>query len=261
MTKNYIGITGATCLEEVKALSDLFNESEIKRDSSHLPMLGFLASIKTLRGIKTENKRYPDFKKIPALMEMASADIFKTVHYNTRELDTLYDQLDEILKELSPNNLCQGIQLNITFPAISHLKKIKDKFSDLKIIFQANNGVINSGTPSEVAKKIKAYENSIDYVLLDPSGGKGREFDINSSVELYKRIKEKNPNLLIGFAGGFSGENVYNRCLELSDKLDGMRFSIDAEGGLRNRLSEKYGDDLLNLKKAKKYIQESSKIR
>lgn len=90
--------------------------------------------------------------------------------------------------------------------------------------------------------------------MIDPSGGNEFEFDLNFSSEFYQRFKEKLPSIVVGFAGGLNGENVCFRVNSLKRKLGTLDFSIDAEGGLRDKLSPAYGDDLLKLTKVSSYI-------
>ena len=46
----------------------------------------------------------------------------------------------------------------------------------------------------------------------------------------------------------------------IMNKIDSKDFCIDAEGGLRDKLSSDYGDDLINLEKVKGYIQSASRV-
>ncbi len=68
------------------------------------------------------------------------------------------------------------------------------------------------------------------------------------------------PDVTVGFAGGFNGENVEGRLRELVLALFHEDFCIDAEGGLRDKLTGAYGDDLLNRGKVRSYLQEASRV-
>ena len=55
-------------------------------------------------------------------------------------------------------------------------------------------------------------------------------FDLGSSVDIYSELREKCPHLTIGFAGGFTGENVAPRLREILLRTKEDDFCIDAEG-------------------------------
>ncbi|MFH1503202.1 MAG: hypothetical protein ABIE36_00915 [Candidatus Diapherotrites archaeon] len=257
-SKPYIGITGPVLKEEVLGICGLFEDFGFYENRSVKPMIGILASYKTLNNIKIENRRYPKLKIISELIKEMKSGTFRTIHYNTREFGSLSKQVSELIYFPYHKIPLDGIQLNITYPPIDQIEKIKKEFPELEIIFQANSEVLNSGSKKEVAKRIKNYGGLIDYVLIDSSGGKGENLDIPYSADLANEIKDLSPNINIGFAGGFKGSNVKVNYHDLINKCRGFAFSIDAEGGLRDKLSEKYGDDLLNINKVREYIQSAS---
>lgn len=257
--KPYVGITGPVSLEEIELLNSEFKDAGFSDSPCSMPMIGILASMKTLMRQEVSNRRYPLLEDIQGLLSSIKENTFKTIHYNTRELDTIYNQINYLIKGFCDEGLVDGIQLNIVFPPLSQVKRIKKRFPNLEIIFQANNGVIQSGNAKQVAEKIQGYGDTIDYVLIDPSGGRGREFHIDQSVEIANALKEKNPHLGIGFAGGFNGENIYERISKLGEKLGNYDFSIDAESGLRDKLSNEYGDDVMNFGRVRDYLQEASR--
>ncbi len=84
--KPYVGVTGFTDVDEVKRASLVFGRAGFK-DSSHLPMFGFLVSDVTLRGGEVENldyrERYPEVSKLSGLLDAVPDWGFSTIHYNT----------------------------------------------------------------------------------------------------------------------------------------------------------------------------------
>ena len=114
--------------------------------------------------------------------------------------------------------------------------------------------------PEQIAEKTKEYERVANYVLIDPSGGRGDEFDIIHSVAVYQELQEKIPLMLIGFAGGFNGHNVRKRIQTLTEMTGAEDFCIEAEGGLRDKITDRYGDDILSLDKVKQYIYEVKRV-
>jgi len=225
----YIGVTGLTSKSEVEQVVSLFEE---KKFSHYIPMLGFLVSYKTLNNIPTENKRYPKIEALPELLRVLEGKkVFPTIHYNSREPD-LFNQISLIFNSrIYQENFCRGLQLNIPWPDLNELKVIKSVYPELKIIFQASKEVLSFGTAKEIASRIKSeYSSLIDYLLIDPSGGNGIPLNLENSCNLYQELSSKLPELIIGFAGGFSGENVFSRINSLEKTLGGLNFSLDAEG-------------------------------
>jgi len=257
MEKPYIGITGPISIQETKDVCKEFSNAGYSMKSQHVPMLGFLASNKTINNQVIQNKRYPSIKSLPELLRATDSQVLTMIHYNSREIETLSNQIAQIFDGIYENGLCRAIQLNIVWPDIGQVSKIKEQYSEMQIVFQASNKAMLEKTPNQIAKGVRSYGDSLSYVLIDPSGGRGLPFNLESSVAIYSELKEQCPDLTIGFAGGFTGENVEPRLKELFQRTKDDNFCIDAEGGLRDKISSKYGDDLLNLKKVREYIQSS----
>jgi len=259
-SKPYVGVTGLASIGEVKKVTREFEDAGFDRNSSHVPMIGFLVSSQTLQGRQTSNRRYPEISLVPKLLQESGEGVFRTIHYTTRDQETLYDQVEQLLDGPYEERLCQGLQLNMTFPPVPQIGKIKRRFPQLEIIFAANKGVISSGFPNHVAQRMGVYQGAIDYVLIDPSGGRGEELKVEKSVRVAKEIRKKGPRAMLGFAGGLTGENVYDTCFSLRQNLGGDSFCIDAEGGLRNKLSDEWGDDILDIRKVRVYLQEAARV-
>ena len=139
------------------------------------------------------------------------------------------------------------------------MKAVKRFFPSVKFVVQLSHSAMNNSTPSEIARRVREYEETANYTLIDPSGGKGREFDIEHSIAVYEALRNQVPQTTIGFAGGFTGANVEQRVLTLKQRLETEDFCIDAEGGLRDKITDEYGDDLLNLDKVKDYLRKATK--
>ena len=250
--KPYIGVTGVVSNNEVLSIINEFESAYYDMNSSHIPMIGFLVSFKTLNEKPTSNKRYPKFSQLNSLIEIAQEKALPIIHYNSKE-PNLSEQIEKCFKEIYPSRLCKTLQLNIPYPDKRELLKIKRKMSDLKIVFQASSKIIDNKNTKEVAKKIKEYSSTIDHILIHPSGGTGKEFNLENSINIYQELKNQISDITIGFAGGFTGDNVVKRVSKLIDILGDSNFSIDAESGLRNKLSFVYGNDILNINKVRYY--------
>jgi hypothetical protein len=258
--KPYIGITGPVNVEETKEICREFSQSDYSMKSPHIPMLGFLVSYKTLNGQATQNRRYPSANSLPELLKATDRQVLTMVHYNSKEIDTLSNQVAQIFDGVYEDDLCQAIQLNIVWPDISQVARIKQQHPNMQIVFQASHKAMYKKTPNQIAKGVQDYKDLISYALIDPSGGRGMPFDLESSVAIYSELREQCPNLTIGFAGGFSGENVAPRLKEILEQIEEDKFCIDAEGELRDKVTSVYGDDLLNIGKVRGYLQSASSV-
>ncbi|MBU1644437.1 MAG: hypothetical protein KKA62_03375 [Nanoarchaeota archaeon] len=258
--KPYIGITGPVNVQETKDICREFSEAGYSMESPHIPMLGFLVSYKTLNGQTTQNRRYPSANSLPELLKATDGQVLTMVHYNSKEIDTLSKQVAQIFDGVYENGLCRAIQLNIVWPDIGHVARIKDQHPEMQVVFQASHKAMDGKKPNQIAKGVKDYTDSISYVLIDPSGGRGMPFDLESSVAIYSELRGQCPDLTIGFAGGFTGENVAPRLREILKQIEEDKFCIDAEGGLRDKVTSAYGDDLLNIEKVRGYLQSASSV-
>lgn len=258
--KAYVGITGPVNIQETKDICREFSEADYFMDSPHTPMLGFLVSYKTLNGQPTQNRRYPPINTLPDLLRATDKRVLTMVHYNSKEIDTLSNQVAQIFDGVYDQNLCRAIQLNIVWPDIGQVTRIKEQHPDMQIVFQASHKAMDGKTPNQIANGVRDYGDSISYVLIDPSGGRGMPFDLESSVAIYSELRNQCPDLIIGFAGGFTGENVAPRLRDILRQIEAGDFCIDAEGGLRDKVTPAYGDDLLNLEKVRSYLQSASSV-
>jgi hypothetical protein len=251
----YLGITGATTADEARAISIQTNSTVFPSDRSHLPMQGFLVSAKTLSGESTTNRRYPPVAKLPELLASSGIETLRMIHYNSRQTDSLSKQIQILFDPLYNSALCRSLQLNIPWPPIAEIGKIKESFADLLIVLQISRGMLDADRAQTLAKKVEDYRDLISYALIDPSGGRGERFDLDQSVTLFLELNSKFPDLTVGFAGGLNDENVAQRAQALKSAIGSSNFSLDVEGGVRNKCSDVYGDDLLDLKKCRGYIQ------
>lgn len=256
----YVGITGPVTVQETKDICREFFSADYNMLTPHIPMIGFLVSLKTLRGEATQNRRYPSVQKLPELLRATDKRVLTMIHYNSKETESLSAQVEQVFDGIYDTGLCRAIQLNIVWPDVAHVNKIKEKHPGMQIVFQASQKVLDGKTPDELAAGIKAYGDAISYVLIDPSGGRGMPFDLESSVAIYSELKNQCPNLIVGFAGGFTGENVAPRLRDILQRIGASDFCIDAEGGLRDKITQEYGDDLLNIEKVRSYLQSASLV-
>jgi len=130
--KPYVGITGIVSSEEARDVKNSFYNAGFSMDTSHIPMVGVLASYKSLRE-KPTTRRYPKINSLPDLFRATKGKTLNMVHYNSRELNTLFSQVREIFEreEIYRESLCRALQLNIPWPDIHQVGKIKEHFPEM----------------------------------------------------------------------------------------------------------------------------------
>ena len=257
-TTNYIGITGVSSIGEVREVKNIVDQ--LKRASLLPPdkkvMLGYLVSHKTLNSMPTENRRYPLFKDLPEMLEAAGDNIFTMIHYNSRELDTLTEQVSKIFdfKDIYAKDLCKAFQLNMAWPDPKAIENIKSSYPEIMFVLSLTKDAISGNTPAQILEKTEQYHGLADYILIDSSGGQGKPFDIDQSADIYRALRNHFKTEKIVFAGGFGSDNISRRLEMLIPELGTADFSIDAEKGVRIPLSKKYGDDLFSAENIEKYL-------
>lgn len=230
--KPYVGITGfMTRAESTRAL-ELFHELDLEQLGYSL-MVGVLASSKTLKGMPNKwPGRYPDVNQIADIWPLGR-DALRLVHYATDERETLRFQL-QTLDELT---LCNGFQLNITWPDPSELLEQVHKTIVLQVGRQAM--AEHEFAPSRIADRLEAYVGCVAGVLFDASGGRGELVDEALIVPILNECRRRGLPFGWGVAGGLSAATLryIDPFFEVCPSL-----SFDAEGRLRladgDRLNE-----------------------
>ncbi len=232
MTNPYIGITGFTNPVDVGiALSGI--NSKIKEGSNYKLMIGVLVNLNTLHGKPSNHfpARYPPINETNLLFP-DSEDVLNFYHYNTSSRE-FQPELQKLIQYGGPN--LNGFQLNMTWPDPKQLEEFRKKGNTHKIVLQIGSKAftqINNNPTTLVNKINKEYGELVDYVLLDPSGGTGKDMDIETTrrylSEIYNDIQNK--KLKIGIAGGLSSKKIHEILPLISEFKE---LSIDAEGKLR----------------------------
>jgi hypothetical protein len=242
----YVGVTGFMTVNEIQESINMFNDAR-SDVTSHDFMAGILLSHHVLETGNHPDKgtRYPSRNTIPALLDAANKNgVFRVLHYNTKN-PWVHDDVDAIVDAFGLT--FDGIQLNTSIlPSKEEIARIRDSHQKLRIILQANSAVMRDHSMIAIADTIANHD--IDYVLVDPSGGRGKDIDVQSSSSMYRMIEERT-KFTIGFAGGFPGENIEGKTREYVKSLKTTNFCIDAEGKLRDAST-----DAMDLKRVDAYL-------
>jgi phosphoribosylanthranilate isomerase len=227
--KRYIGITGFTTPDQIREINQFWQQ--IKPENTIL-MIGILVSPKTFKHELT-NPRYPqeeDLKKmIKECHPFHPLNNLILFHYNTRT-QAFAEEVCQLFRDYN----IDGVQLNISHPDLDEINEIKAKYPMKKIVFQANNSVLN-----QLESYKYLHEIAIDYVLIDPSGGRGSLITQAAINEILPYLPE---DIRIGLAGGFMPENIHEWAIQFPD------YCFDIESGVRTK-------DILDIEKAKQYLK------
>lgn len=243
MRQSYIGITGFMSLGD--ALHVL---NAVPVNAGRLVMIGVLASLKTMRGIQNKwPNRYPTMDKISGIFPDHPSAL-NLIHYNTKEKETLGDQL-VAMTEFGGANM-HGFQLNIAWPSLDVLAEYRKAYPEKQVVLQIGGHAFEmvNHSPEQLAARVAEYDEVVEYVLLDPSGGYGKPFDPERARNYLTALQASDIDVGLGVAGGLSPTT-----LDLVEPLarEFPRLSIDAEGRLRTP------EDHLALNLAGEYLRKA----
>lgn len=256
--RSYIGITGATEKSDITQVAESFRK-HLNSEGDRFGMVGFLVTDQTIANQPAgRSSKHAQFVDIIQLLEASQPDAENAIHYSTRDRSTLAMQIDGVFGKTGIYNaqLARTLQLNLRWPDPIEIKRIIDKFPEMKIILQLGSKILEQDSRVEIVDRLASYEG-ISYVLIDPSGGKGVPFNEKRVAPLFRAIDYNLPDLGIAVAGGFNDQNAINALSNLTRAIATDEFSIDAEGGLRvPAQGEKYGQ--FSTTKADLFIQRAS---
>lgn len=258
--KPYVGITGITSGEQAKVAANTF-EKYFPKNAAHTGMTGYLVSLDNLQNPDFENDKYPPLNTLAEMLTITNETALNTIHYRTPDKRNLADQIIQVFEndDIYKNGLCRTVQLNMRWPNKEELEKIKEKMPDLNVILQVGPSILHQQDRFEIATQIKDYGNLIDYVLIDPSGGVGKEADPDFYSSIYRPINHNAPNKAIILAGGLNNHNVLPKLQEFEYSLDTKDFGIDAEQGLRDS-KDNSQNTILSNEKIQQYIEKAAEF-
>lgn len=248
--KSYIGITGFMSRPEVAAV---FNA--LRTQSAMVFMVGVLVSDKSLRGEPGNPKRYPMPKELGHIFS-SRQDQLNLLHINVREAvnpDQLLNNLYTARDLAGPN--CHGFQLNIPWPDVTVVSRYKARYPKDKLVLQCGAGALESAgnNPHRLALLAADYEGLADYILVDPSGGRGQPFRYNTALGYLSELQHVLPDVGLGIAGGLHKGETQGHFARLLRPLKNS-LSCDVESGVRDQ------HDNLSVELARAYAQKMSDL-
>jgi|Napbiome12C3dose_1001474.scaffolds.fasta_scaffold00006_66 hypothetical protein len=232
--KPYIGVTGISEISEADIVARTFSETLLST-SSHVGMVGYLVSHKTLTGNREGYVKYPQIENLPGLLKVTAPTALNTIHYRTPDKTSLAEQVLRLFDKgnIYADNLCRVLQLNIAWPNINQLERIRTELPQLGLILTLTPRILRKESRFDIEDKLADYKDIVNYVLIDPSGGIRKVFEAKTVLPLYSSIKDIMRNQIVVFTGGFNEINIKPRLIEIAGLIKTKQFGIDAEGGLR----------------------------
>jgi phosphoribosylanthranilate isomerase len=249
MLKPYVGITGITKSAQTIAIDQMLEE--LDWPDSHEVMYGVLVSGWTLQGKEpTDVRQYPLSGEVSGL-ESRHPRALNLIHYNDARRPFALDLQLAGIKVLAPD--FDGVQLNFTWPNPIELRRVAK--SPALIVLQMGAKALREAGRDNVGQWIRSYGGSVDYVLVDLSGGTGKSLNVADSQALLEIMTAASDtyrlNLAFGVAGGLNAEQV-SKLAPLLQRFPGL--SWDAQAGLRNAAGE------LDLGRVRGYLAASLKL-
>lgn len=263
-TTSYIGITG---FAHTRELWGELHQHRIQQAASanRLLMVGVLASLETLTNRPHRRAhRYPHLSLIGKLFTTDDG-VLNIIHYHTSEPESLAGQLTVLMRWAGEQ--CHGVQLNVAWPDPQELAKFRRRHPSVRLVLQCGAKALRQVTLiNDFTHRLRDYtmDNLIDDLLIDPSGGQGKPFDLMLEQHQLRILRDAGfldqrldqgraigHPLGIGVAGGLGASNL-DSLAELLREFP--QLSIDAEARLRD------GHDELAVHEATTYVVQAAQL-
>jgi len=229
MRKPYIGVSGITLHAQGQEAVD-----HILPLPNHFVMIGVLVSSKTLSGQQNRYpNRYPNVRHIRSVFPIHPCAL-NLIHFSTDFPNGFQGELEQLVKLGGPN--LHGFQLNMVWPDAEQIRRALEG-KNLRTVLQIGPRAMTKvgNDPEILVIRLSAYTDMVTDVLLDASGGLGKDLDLVEAERMVKEIHDRFPQLGIGIAGGLSSQTL-PRLKPLVQQFPFL--SIDAEGKLRTPAPE-----------------------
>lgn len=252
----YIGLTGITTPGEATHIATLSSSEDFKAPS-HQVMTGILVSGRVFEHQHPATDRYVRPEALMELTTILRDSTLPMIHYRTKSPRTLADQLVKLFDQdnIYNDDLCRAVQINKAWPPLGQLERVKQQMPDLRIAICLTPGIVNPDNRTDAVQQLKEYQPFMDYVVIDPSGGKGRAINPQLAASFYRAIAHHMPEVPITLTGGLNDENAAHMLADLEDALGTRAFGIDAESGLRQVNPNRRRTTIMSPEKAETYLQ------
>ena len=182
------------------------------------------------------------------------------LHYNSSTEKGYGKELEQLLEICNPKMDCTRIQVNNwkRLKPWQELYHTKEYHPRLEICLQVPPNKLD--IPREkVVDALKEYSHVIDSIIIDDSRGKGEKLNVDDVMAFYKEVIYKMGRVGIVITGGLNGDAVREDVRKIVDAV-GNDISVDAEGGLRDKVGEKRGEDVLNYYRVDEYVRAAAEL-
>jgi phosphoribosylanthranilate isomerase len=231
--KPYVGITGFKTIDEINAVAEAAQDLHV--------MYGLLAADWNLQEPHRESTRNPPANRLRELVAAVPEHGLPMIHYCNHHTNSVY----EPVKRLFDLSGARAAQLNMHWPDIKQVEALK-KETDFTFTLQIEESCVQDNLYENASK----YKDVADYVLVDLSMGRGKDFDPAESDKLLDIMQRALPHTTLGVAGGLSAENLASQLGALEHK--GLMY--DAEGKL-------FGPHSLDMGACEAYISVAKQLR
>ncbi|MEK7546067.1 MAG: hypothetical protein AAB554_03240 [Patescibacteria group bacterium] len=225
----YIGMTDVPSPEWLSARLNAFQEA----GGGMLPHQlhsGVMMSFKSLNGIRTKWAAvWPKNAEIEKIF-VRHADVLNVLHYADYDGHTGLDDLRHAVMYGGPR--LDGLQLDMPWPSPKLVAALKKAHPEVRIILQVGRRALDqvSDDPKRLPERLEKYQDAIDDVLLDKSGGEGRGLDAAVLRPFVEAVRKRMPRLGVTLAGGLGPDTLH---LVAPLVRDFPALAIDAQGRLR----------------------------
>jgi len=247
MLRPYIGITGITDEREQDALLAHMEQTGLAwpKNGEHIGMAGYAVDWDAITSGRPRGPRYvASIRTLGELIGQARRKALTMVHFTPSDSERFAEDALDFLDQcpLPP----YALQLNNIQPNRRDLRRIVRGHPHTRLIFQLGSDMLAREMES-VWRMLWDIHRNVRGVLLDPSLGTGTSDDADRSIAIAQYMRDQHPNITVGFAGGFTADNVSARIRTIRAAF-GDRFSIDCESDLRDDA------DTLDLDRARAYL-------
>ncbi len=243
--RNYVGACDVYSPEEAQAMADTLRKN--REYSDRKVMIGVMTHPLVLRDDLPVPKDVIDGVRaeFPSREKMASGfiddpDVFNTVHYadfygkdgpwKGGECPDVFENL-ELIVEYGGENL-HAIQLDLTWPKPEEIIRFHSAHPDIALVLQVGKFALEEVgyDPLKIVERLTEYKDSVDYILLDGSIGKGKGMRPEDLLPILRTIEDQLPHLGLAIAGGLGPESI-ELLAPIVAEFPGI--SIDAQGNLK----------------------------
>lgn len=246
----YIGMTDVPSADWLTRMLTHFIEAGGSEGGRQLHA-GVMMSYKSLNGLPSDwSAAWPKNEEVAGIF-VPNPFILNTLHYADYHGHDVAENLERAFEYGGPD--LDAFQLDMIWPDPAVVREFADRHPLLRIILQVGSKALEKAEddPETLIELLKPYEDAIEDVLLDKSGGKGLMMEAALLEPFIYELRARRPDLGITLAGGLGPETLH-LVEPLVRKFP--ELSIDAQGKLRASGRSK---DPIDWKRAEDYMRKA----